>query len=78
MVQGRPVTGGLGSHGQELSVVLGGRGLVTGQLCRPAGAEETVRKMESTARASDVPPWFTDQMAAWRTRFQKRKLPQTR
>jgi LuxR family maltose regulon positive regulatory protein len=33
------------------------------------GAEEIVQKMENTARESNVPPWITNQMAAWQTRL---------
>jgi LuxR family maltose regulon positive regulatory protein len=34
-----------------------------------AGAQEIIQKMENMARASDVPPWITVQMAAWQARL---------
>ena len=34
-----------------------------------ADAEETIQKMENIARKSHLPPWITDQMAAWQARL---------
>jgi LuxR family maltose regulon positive regulatory protein len=34
-----------------------------------AAAQSAVQKMERIARASDMPPWITDQMAAWQARL---------
>jgi LuxR family maltose regulon positive regulatory protein len=34
-----------------------------------AGAEELIQKMENVARESLVPPWITNQMAAWQARL---------
>ena len=34
-----------------------------------AGAQEIVQKMENIARESVLPPWVTNQMAAWQTRL---------
>jgi LuxR family maltose regulon positive regulatory protein len=34
-----------------------------------AGAEETIRSMETLAERFYVPPWITNQMAAWQTRI---------
>jgi len=33
------------------------------------GAEEIIQKTEKIGRESDVPPWFTNQIAAWRARL---------
>jgi LuxR family maltose regulon positive regulatory protein len=34
-----------------------------------AGAEEIIQRMENIARESTVPPWITNQMAAWQARI---------
>ncbi len=34
-----------------------------------ADAQETIQKMENIARESHLPPWITNQMAAWQTRL---------
>ena len=34
-----------------------------------SGAEETIRKMENTAREHEVPPWITNLIAAWKARI---------
>jgi LuxR family maltose regulon positive regulatory protein len=34
-----------------------------------AGAEDAIQKMEKVGRESDVPPWITNQLAAWQARI---------